>query len=46
MDSDESYHRESEFYYPDEMTNDIENENVSATSKKENQRNVTLYGVK
>ena len=25
MDSDESYHSESEFYYPDEMENDKEN---------------------
>lgn len=24
MDSEESYHSESDFYYPDEMTNDIE----------------------
>ena len=26
MNLDESYHSESEFYYPDEMTNDIEKE--------------------
>ena len=28
MDSDKSCHSESEFYYPDEMTNDKEKENI------------------
>ena len=38
MDSDESYHSESEFYYPDEMTNGNEKENVGAISNEENQQ--------
>lgn len=29
MDSDESYHSESDFYHPDEMANDNEKENIN-----------------
>ena len=35
MDSDESYHCESEFYYPDEITNDHDIENIGAISNEE-----------
>ena len=38
MDSDESYHSKSEFYYSDEMTNDNEKENIGAISNEENQK--------
>ena len=45
MDSDESYgnHNESEFYYPDEMTNGNEKENISVISNEENQQNVDVF---
>ena len=33
MDSDESYHSESEFYYPEEMENYNDKENMNKTSK-------------
>ncbi len=36
IDSDESYHSESEFYYPDEMENDKEN---IGSQHEENQEN-------
>ena len=40
MDSDESYHSESQFYYPNEMTTDNKKEDIGAISKEENQQNV------
>ena len=44
MNSDESYHSESEFYYdPDEMTNDNEKENIGAISNAESQQNVNVF---
>ena len=43
MDSDESYHSQSEFYYPDEMTNGNEKENIGAISNEENQQNVDVF---
>ena len=43
MDSGESYHSESEFYYPDEMTNSDKKENIGATRNKENQQNVEVF---
>ena len=43
MGSDESYHSESEFYYPDKMTNYNEKENIGSTSNKGNQQNVDFY---
>ena len=42
MDSDKSYHSETEFYHPDEMTNGNENENIGAARNKENQQNVVV----
>ena len=36
MDSGESYNSESDFYHPDEMTN--EKENIGAISNEENQQ--------
>lgn len=36
MDSEESYHSESDFYYPDEMTNDIEKGSIGAVGNEEN----------
>ena len=38
-----SYHSESEFYYPDEMTNDNEKENTAAMSSEENLQNVDVF---
>ena len=43
MDSDESYHSESEFYHPDEMTNSDKKENIGATRNKENQQKVDVF---
>ena len=43
MDSDESYHSESEFYYPNEITNDNEKESMGAISNGENQQNVDVF---
>ena len=43
MDSDESYHSENEFYYPHEMTNDNEKENIGAISNEENQQYVDVF---
>ena len=43
MDSDESYHIESEFYYPDETTNDYEKEIIGATSNEQNQQYVDVF---
>ena len=45
MSSDESYLSESDFYYPDEMTNDNEKENIGAISKEENHQNVVVFTV-
>ena len=42
-DSDESYLSESEFYYPDEMTNDNEKENIGAMGDEENEQNVDVF---
>ena len=39
IDSDESYHSESEFYYPDEMENYNDKENIGS-QHEENQQNV------
>ena len=45
MSSDESYHSESEFYYPDEMANnDNEKENIAAITN-ENDNVFTLENV-
>ena len=35
MDSDERYHSESEFYYPDEIINDHEKHYIGAISNEE-----------
>ena len=43
MNSEESYHSESEFYYLDEITNDNEKENIGARSNEENQQNVDVF---
>lgn len=43
MDSEESYHSESDFYYPDEMTNDIEKQNVVTEGNKKNQHEFDVY---
>ena len=43
MNSEESCHSESGFYYPDEVTNDDEKENVGAIRNKENQQNVDVF---
>lgn len=43
MDPGESYHSESEFYYPDKMTNDNKKENIGLTSNEGNQQNVDFY---
>ena len=43
LDSDESYHSESEFYYPDEMTNDNEKGNMGAINNQEDQQNVDVF---
>ena len=45
MDSDESYHSERKFYYPDEVTNDNEKENICAISNEENQQNVNIFAM-
>ena len=45
MDPAESYHSESEFYYPDKMTNENK-ENIGSTSNKGNQQNVDFYRMK
>ena len=42
MDSDESYHSETEFYHPDEMTNGNEKENIGTARNKQNQQNVDV----
>ena len=42
-DSDESYHSENEFYYPHEMTNDNEKENIGAISNEENQQYIDVF---
>ena len=39
IDSDESYHSESQFYYPDEMENYNDKENIGS-QHEENQQNV------
>ena len=43
MDSGESYHSDSELCYPDEMTNENENEDIGAISNEENQQNVDVF---
>ena len=43
MDSHESCHSESEFYYPDEMSNMTEKENIGAISNEENQQNLDVF---
>lgn len=43
MDSEESYHSESDFYYPDEMTNDIEKQNVVTVGNKKNQHEFDVF---
>ena len=35
MDSDESYHSESDFFIPPERTNDNDKENIGAASNEE-----------
>ena len=37
VDSEESYHSESDFYYPNEMTNDIEKQTVVKVGNEKNQ---------
>ena len=47
MDSGESYHSESEFYYSDEMKNDYEKENIlrsRAVFKTSGTASSTKYG--
>jgi hypothetical protein len=41
MLSDDSYHTESEFYYPDDL-NSLENELISASTSYENIGNVNI----
>lgn len=43
MDSEESYHSESDFYYPDEMTNDIEKQNVVTLGNEKNQHEFEVF---
>lgn len=47
MDSEESYHSESDFYYPDEMTNEIEKQTVVKVGNEKNQHefDVTIANV-
>ena len=44
MSSDESYHSESEFYYPDEMANDEnDKENIAVITNEENRENDNVF---
>ena len=46
MDSDGSYHSESEFYYPDEVTNENQKKkkkNFGAIGNEENQQNADVF---
>ena len=43
MDSEESYHSESDFYYPDKMTNDIEKQNVVTVGNEKNQHEFDVF---
>ena len=43
MDSDESYHSESKFYYPEEMTKNNEKKNIGAMCNEENQQYVDVF---
>lgn len=45
MDSEESYHSESDFYYPDEMKNDIEKQNVVTVSNEKNQHEFDVFTI-
>ena len=45
MDSEESYHSKSDFYYPDEMTNDIEIQTVVKVGNEKNQHEFDVFTV-
>ena len=45
VDSEESYHSESDFYYPDEMTNDIEKQTVVKVGNEKNQHEFDVFTI-
>lgn len=45
VDSEESYHSESDFYYPNEMTNDIEKQTVVKVGNEKNQHEFDVFTI-
>lgn len=45
MDSEESYHSESDFYYLDEMTNDIEKQTVVKVGNEKNHHEFDVFTI-
>lgn len=45
MDSEESYHSESDFYYPNEETNDIEKQTVVKVGNEKNPHEFDVFTI-